>query len=201
MSSIKEVLTFWFGSPALDFTPTKVQRQRWFAATPELDLEIQQDFSEITDQALEGELNHWRQTLQGELALILLCDQFARNIYRGNDQAFAGDPLALDITEGILRRGDTRSLGLFQQIFVGMPLEHSEKLPMQRRSVAYFGQLQREYRGDQSVAPYLATHYRYALAHEAVIEQFGRYPHRNAALGRESTKEELQWLAQGGGFK
>lgn len=201
MSSIAEVLTFWFGGPALDHPPSNTQQQRWFAATPELDHEIQYDFRDVTEGALGNALSHWRQTLQGELALMLLCDQFARNIYRGSSLAFAGDPLALDIAEGILQRGDTGNLGLFQQIFVGMPLEHSEKLPIQRRSVAYFGQLQQQYQGDQSAAPYLATHYRYALAHQAVIEQFGRYPHRNAALGRESTEEEKHWLAQGGGFK
>ncbi|GAA5442297.1 hypothetical protein Misp06_00471 [Microbulbifer sp. NBRC 101763] len=201
MSSIVDVLTFWFGGPTLGHLPSKSQQQRWFAATPALDREIRCDFGRVTERALEGRLPHWRQTLRGELALVLLCDQFARNIYRGNEKAFAGDLLALEVTEDILRRGDTGRLGLFQQIFVGMPLEHSEKLPMQRRSVAYFSQLQRQYQGDPSVAPYLATHYRYALAHQAVIEQFGRYPHRNAALGRESTDEEKQWLAQGGGFK
>ncbi|WP_444904414.1 DUF924 family protein [Microbulbifer sp. CnH-101-E] len=201
MTGIKEILIFWFGDPALNYRPTPERQKRWFSADSKLDEQMAEDFTEITNLALEGKLDHWRQSLEGELALLLLCDQFARNIHRGNSLAFKGDPLALDITESILQRADEQKLGLFQQIFVGMPLEHSENSAIQQRSVAYFAQLQKQYGDDESIAPYLATHYRYALAHQAIIEQFGRYPHRNAALGRNSTEEEKHWLAQGGGFK
>ncbi|GAB2883881.1 DUF924 family protein [Microbulbifer echini] len=201
MPGIKEILTFWFGGHTLDYHSSQECQRRWFLADPKLDLQIARDFAEVTNEALEGKLEHWRQSLAGELALLLLCDQFARNIHRGTHLAFRGDPLALDICEAILQRGEEQELGVFQQTFIGMPLEHSEKPSIQRRSVAYFAQLQKRHGDNETIAPYLATHYRYALAHQAVIEQFGRYPHRNAALGRVSTEEEKRWLAQGGGFK
>ncbi|WP_444919357.1 DUF924 family protein [Microbulbifer sp. CnH-101-G] len=201
MPDIKEILTFWFGDPSLDHRPTEELQKRWFSADQNLDRQMAEDFAEITNLAIEGKLDHWRQSLMGELALLLLCDQFARNIHRGTHLAFKGDDLALEISETILQRGDEQKLGLFQQVFVGMPLEHSEKHSIQQRSVAYFAQLQKQYGDDEAIAPYLATHYRYALAHQEIIEQFGRFPHRNAALGRDSTEDEKYWLAQGGGFK
>ncbi|WP_444930600.1 DUF924 family protein [Microbulbifer sp. SSSA002] len=202
MTTPDDILIFWFGTAGIrGNTVTPGKQDLWFAATSEVDADIKTRFGAVTASALQGELDHWRHTLAGELALLLVCDQLSRNIYRGTRRAFAGDPQALAITEALIQRGEAPGLGLYQQIFLGMPLEHSEDPEIQQRSVDYFKQLQQTFAGDKIAAPYLDTHYRYALAHQEVIERFGRFPHRNAALGRISTQAETEWLAQGGGFK
>lgn len=202
MTTPDDVLVFWFGSTDIRGNSIAAKKQSlWFAATPEVDADIKTRFGTITESAQRGELDRWRQTLEGELALLLVCDQLSRNIYRGTRQAFAADSQALAITMSLIQRGEAPNLGLYQQIFLGMPLEHSEDLVTQQRSVDYFRQLQQSFAEDKIASPYLDTHYRYALAHQEVIERFGRFPHRNAALGRTSTQAEKEWLAQGGGFK
>ncbi|AWF80872.1 DUF924 domain-containing protein [Microbulbifer sp. A4B17] len=202
MTTPDDVLFFWFGTTDIrSSTAAPGKQDLWFAASSEVDADIKARFGAITASAQQGELNHWLKTLEGELALLLICDQLSRNIYRGTQLAFAGDPQALSISEKLIQRGVGSSLGVYQQVFVGMPLEHSEDLVTQQRSVDYFRQLQQTFAEDKIAAPYLDTHFRYALAHQEVIERFGRFPHRNAALGRISTQAETEWLAQGGGFK
>ncbi|MCO1333336.1 DUF924 domain-containing protein [Microbulbifer sp. OS29] len=201
MTTPKDILAFWFGSADLKHQPPRQCRDLWFAATPEVDSYVADHFGTITTSAIQGELGHWHLTLEGELALLILCDQLSRNINRGTGLAFAGDAKALKITEAVIQRGATAHLGLYQQVFLGMPLEHSELAETQQRSVDYFQLLQQTFTEDKIAAPYLQTHYRYALAHQDIITQFGRFPHRNAALGRISTPAETEWLAQGGGFK
>ncbi|MFC6631993.1 DUF924 family protein [Microbulbifer taiwanensis] len=200
MPEPKEILTFWFGRPQLDAVPDDLHRQRWFAGGEEFDHRIDDYFSDTVEAALDGELASWRQTLEGEVALVLACDQFTRNIYRGTSRAFAGDPLALETALAIIERGDDRQMGLYQRAFLGMPLEHSELPEMQQRSVDYFNRLRLDYLNGADGAAQAESFYQYALAHREVIDKFGRYPHRNQALGRESTSAEQKWLEQGGGF-
>ncbi|SHE74547.1 Uncharacterized conserved protein, DUF924 family [Microbulbifer donghaiensis] len=200
MPAPKEILTFWFGQPQLDAVPDDNHRQRWFAGGEELDRKIEKYFDSTVEAALDGDLAQWRETLEGELALVLVCDQFTRNIYRDSDRAYAGDPLALDVALSIIGRGDDREMGLYQRAFLGMPLEHSEEAAMQKRSVDYFNQLRLDYLDGAEGAAQAENFYQYAVAHRKVIDEFGRYPHRNAALGRESTPDEQKWLDQGGGF-
>ena len=200
-----DALEFWFDSAELRYTPTKDQRARWFQRSDQFDEEIRERFEPAIDQALNGQLDHWRESLPGQLALILLLDQFSRNLYRGSARAFAGDQLALEISQAMVRDNSHTQLGLHQRAFAGMPLEHSELAEVQEQSVAYFDQLRRDFAPERPNATdedseAAAGYYRFAVAHQEVIQEFGRYPHRNAALGRPSTPEEKQWLDNGGGF-
>jgi uncharacterized protein (DUF924 family) len=200
MIQASDVLTFWFGQAQLDGISDESQRRRWFTRSASFDREIGEAFGPAVAAALNRELEQWRGSLEGELALIILCDQFTRNIYRGSAQAFAGDPLALETARAVMERGEERKLGPNQRAFLGMPLEHSEDPQVQKLSAAYFDQLRRDYKNAGETGTQTESFYQYALAHQRVIEEFGRYPHRNEVLGRQSTQAELDWLANGGGF-
>lgn len=200
MTKPADVLTFWFGQAQLDAVPDAEYRRRWFSGDSSFDSQIEEDFGSLVEAALAGELGHWRQSLEGELALVLVCDQFTRNIYRGSTRAYAGDPPARETALAVIERGDDRKLGLYQRAFLGMPLEHGEAPGMQAQSVDYFDRLRRDYLDGAEAAAQAENFYQYALAHREVIEEFGRYPHRNEVLGRESTPAEQKWLEKGGGF-
>lgn len=200
-----DVLQFWFGGDDLRLEPPSHQRKHWFQRNDEFDDDIRKRFGSAIEAALAGELTHWQESTEGQLALILLCDQFTRNVFRGSAKAFEGDPLALEVSQSLVRNNQQCRLGLHQRAFAGMPLEHSELPEVQAQSVAYFDQLRSEFSGDNpNIGPDAAKaaedYYRFALAHQKVIEQFGRYPHRNAALGRKNTPQEQKWLDNGGGF-
>ena len=200
MTKPAEVLQFWFGSDALNAPVAPSYRKRWFGGDEMFDRQIEEAFGPLVESALAGALQEWRQTLAGELALVLVCDQFTRNIYRGTRRAFAGDPLAAEIALAVIERGDDTRLGLYQRAFLGMPLEHGESVEMQALSLDYFDRLRRSHLDGAEGASAAENFYRYAASHQQVIEAFGRYPHRNAVLGRESTPAEQHWLDQGGGF-
>ena len=198
-------IRFWFGTTDLTAAPAAEVRAHWFQRSDPFDQAIRAQFENTIDQALDGRLDHWRESLTGQLALILLCDQFTRNIFRGSARAFAGDALALEISQSMIRANTHGRLGLHQRAFAGMPLEHCELAEVQDQSVAYFAQLKQDYAEDTSGVSHADTqaaggYHRFALAHREVIRQFGRYPHRNAALGRETTPDEQDWLDNGGGF-
>jgi len=172
-----EVLTFWFE----DIDPS-----RWFVADPEFDRQLAQRFGERLRQAMRGELDTWAETARGWLALIVVLDQFSRNIHRGERQAFEADAKALSLTlEGIERSYDLE-LSLEERSFSYLPLRHAEDLAMQ--------QLGLEKTRALNAAGYGSD--KYALGHLATIERFGRFPHRNAVLGRPNTPEEEAFLAR-----
>ncbi len=200
MTQPADVLRFWFGSEHLDAPVADSHRQLWFTRDETLDQKIEEEFGPAVEAALAGELGDWRTSLAGELALVLLCDQFTRNIYRGTPRAFAGDPLAREVAMAVIGRGDDNLLGLYQRAFLGMPLEHGESLEMQQRSIEFFDRLRKSHLDGAEGAAQAENFYQYALAHREVIEEFGRYPHRNEALGRASTPAEQAWLEKGGGF-
>lgn len=193
------VLTFWFGDDAPDHTPDPAQRKRWFMGGAPFDAEIRERFAPLVEAALAGDLTSWHESDTGQLALILVCDQFTRNIFRGSPRAYAGDPLALTLSQGMIRDNRQAAFGLHQRAFLGLPLEHSEQPEVQAQSVAYFAQLRQDF-ADGPEGELAESYYRYAVQHRDVITEFGRYPHRNAALGRQSTAAEQEWLAAGGGF-
>ncbi|QIL90938.1 DUF924 family protein [Microbulbifer sp. SH-1] len=200
MANSSEILQFWFGTDQLEAPINEAHQQLWFTRDEAFDQEIEERFGHLVESAIAGDLHSWRKTLAGELALILVCDQFPRNIYRGTARAFAGDPLALEVALDVIERGDDVQLGLCQRAFLGMPLEHAESEQMQRRSLDYFNRLRMDYVDGASGAAQAENFYQFAVAHQKVIDEFGRYPHRNASLGRESTTAEREWLDQGGGF-
>lgn len=183
-----EVLEFWFG--ARDGDEWGTLRKLWFAGGPAVDDEIRSRFAALHAIALAGELDQWHASAEGCLALLLVLDQFSRNLHRGTAAAFSADAKALALArQGLERRFDAQVLAV-QRWFYYLPFEHSENLDDQRRAVALFSALPEE--------PSRAMGVDYARKHLEVIEQFGRFPHRNAMLGRESTPEEARWLAEGG---
>lgn len=200
MATPSEILQFWFGTDQLEASVDEALQQRWFTRDEAFDQEIEERFGHLVESAIAGDLDSWCESLAGELALVLVCDQFPRNVYRGTARAFAGDPRALEVALAVIERGDDAQLGLCQRAFLGMPLEHAESEHIQRRSVDYFNRLRMDYVDGASGAARAESFYQFAVAHQQVIDEFGRYPHRNAALGRESTTAEREWLEQGGGF-
>ena len=185
MITAEEVLAFWFaGDPS-------ARRKVWFEKDAGFDAECAR-FAEALSAAKQGELDHWADTPRGALALVILLDQFSRNLFRGSPHAFAADPLARKQAGHAIARGFDRQLGPVERIFLYLPFEHSEDLPDQDESVRLFAALHGELGGDTLD---------YAERHREVIRRFGRFPHRNAVLGRTNTPAEEAYLAQpGAGF-
>lgn len=171
---IGAVLDFWF-APGMD--------KRWFAADAGLDRELAELFGQDLGLAFRGALDHWVDSAEGALALVILLDQMPRNVFRGKAQAFAFDSHALAIAEAAILRGHDRTLPPIRRRFLYLPFEHSESLPDQKFCVRLF-----EQNGDDPEG------LDYARKHLAVIERFGRFPHRNEALERETTPEEEEFL-------
>jgi uncharacterized protein (DUF924 family) len=184
-----DVLGFWFGEP--DSADFGAQRKAWFQKDAAFDRAIVERFGASIEQALRGELDGWAADAQGALARILLLDQFTRNAFRGDRRAFAGDAQALAGAQAMVGARLDEVLAPVQRAFVYLPFEHAEGLAMQDEAVRLFTRL-------AAAAPELASMLDYAQRHRAVIERFGRFPHRNAALGRRSTAEEAEWIAQPG---
>jgi uncharacterized protein (DUF924 family) len=183
------VLQFWFG----DASPA-VSRPEWFRKSDAFDREIAQRFGPLIEQALRGELSPWQDKAETALAQVIVLDQFTRNVFRNTPRAFAGDPLALVAARTMLDRGHDQALPPWQRFFAYMPLEHAEDLAMQDESVRRFTQLATEAPDTQELLDY-------AKRHRDVIARFGRFPHRNAILGRPPTPEEVEFLKQpGSGF-
>ncbi|MGF1491419.1 MAG: DUF924 family protein [Microcoleaceae cyanobacterium] len=188
MATSGEILNFWFGHP--DDPAYGRERKVWFIKNPKFDAEIRERFLTDYQSASQGELNHWHNTPKSCLALVLLLDQFPRNLFRGQPQAFATDDQALALAKHALEWNFDQQLLVIQRIFFYMPFEHSENLADQARCVELFSQL------DQN--PETASFLDYAKRHRAVIRRFGRFPHRNRILGRENTSEEDEFLQQPG---
>ena len=175
----KRVLEFWFGAE-----PSLEPRKIWFKPTPEFDTEISEGFLADYERAAGGEMADLMADVEGCLALTILLDQFPRNMFRGTARAFAADALALDAARHAVDHGFDLKLHPVQALFQYLPFEHSEDLEDQNRSVAVFEAL-----GN-------AEWIDYAIRHRDIIARFGRFPHRNAALGRTSTPEEVEFLKE-----
>lgn len=190
MTHIDGVLEYWFGDP-----PTR-QDKKWWSGGKAVDEEIASRFGHLVEAALAGELDQWADSARGRLALIILLDQFTRNMFRGSARAFAGDGLAVRQTLALIESGEDERLPPLQRVFAYTPLEHAEDMAMQNLSVERMESLlasaPTEYRD------YLEGTLKYAIDHREIIERFGRYPHRNKALGREPTVAETEYLESGG---
>lgn len=196
MEDQNSVLNYWFGTEPDDARLAKERASLWWSKKPSVDDEIRLRFKSLVVAAGRGELDNWKATPHGKLALILLTDQFPRNIYRGQPQAFAFDTIALELSLKGLATGEDRSLRPIERIFYYLPLEHSEKVEHQHRAVDQFKELVLEVPQSQRLT--FAGFLSFALRHCAVIERFGRFPHRNAIQGRESTPAEVEFLKQPG---
>lgn len=195
----RRILDFWFGESLDDVQIIEQKSSLWWRKDEDLDREIESVFSTVLESLIAGQLSAWKQDAESLLAMIILADQFSRNIYRNKEKAFTQDELALALTlEGLESRIDLE-LGIVQRIFFYMPLEHSESMSMQDRSVEMFEQLCES--APEDIRQEIAGNLDYAIKHREVIEKFGRFPHRNAILGRESRPEEIEYLKQpGSGF-
>ncbi len=189
MADIEEILTFWFGEVRDEPSYFEEYAPRWFVQNADFDREIVQRFQADYELAAQGQLTHWTETARGGVALILVLDQFPRNMFRNDPRAFATDPLARQIAEQMIDAGLDRQLRLVERYFVYVPFMHSEDRAHQQRSVMLFQQL-------AEVRAYFDTSY--AVRHQEVIDRFGRFPHRNTVLGRASTPAELEFLKQFG---
>jgi uncharacterized protein (DUF924 family) len=180
----REILDFWFGP--LPHAP----RGEWFRKDIAFDAAIRDRFGGAIESALGGAFREWQSDARSGLALVLLLDQFTRNAFRDAPRAFAGDAGALAAAIAVVDAGRDRTLDRYERAFLYLPFEHAEDLAMQERSLALFASLADE-TGDRMSLEW-------AEKHAVIVRRFGRYPHRNAILGRASTPEEIAFLEQPG---
>ena len=177
MDSYHAVIDFWFN---------EIDSKLWFDKDDQFDQLISERFSDLHDQALRCELYPWRDEPLGRLAEIIVLDQFSRNMFRDKPAAFATDAQALVLAQEAISHGADQQLSAVQQAFLYMPFMHSESKLIHQIAVELFS------------APGLEGNHKFELQHKSIIDRFGRYPHRNAILGRQSSKEEIAFLKQAG---
>jgi len=195
-SRIERILSFWFKEHELTAPQIDGRMDTWFGEDPVFDHEIGKQFAGDVEDASTGVIDYWAHQARGRLSLILLLDQFRRNIYRGTAEAFARDKAALKLcVEGAMEKKD-RALTPIQRVFFYMPLQHAESRKVQKKSVEIYQRLAK------AVSPTdretFETVAQFAELHHDIIEQFGRFPHRNKVLGRKNTPEEEEYLAGDG---
>lgn len=169
----REIIDFWFSDEV---------HERWFNSTEAFDLQLTQRFEATLEQAGRGELDHWMQTAEGCLALVILLDQFPLNMYRGQARSFATEARSREVARVAIEKGFDRDLPSEQKSFLYMPFMHSEQLEDQELALKLFDQ------------PGLEENLRFARHHHGIVARFGRFPHRNAALGRSNTEAEIEYL-------
>jgi uncharacterized protein (DUF924 family) len=184
LDATRQVLDFWFGAPTRD--GDYEHRSSWFCAEPAFDAECLARFGALCAMAAADELGGLQNSAEGSLALVLLLDQFPRNIHRGRPEAFAADSKARQVSRRAIARGFDGKLPRLQRLFLYLPFEHSEDLADQDLAVRLIGSL-----GDEEQTYWVSRH-------RDVIARFGRFPHRNAILGRENTAEEEAFLKRPG---
>jgi uncharacterized protein (DUF924 family) len=192
-SRIEFILSFWFREQALSAPQIDRRMEIWFSEDAVFDHEIEKEFSDDVVAACDGKLDHWAAEPHGRLALIILIDQFRRNIHRGSAAAFSKDKLALKLcVEGAMQKKD-KGLTPIERVFFYMPLQHAESKKVQAKSLELYNRLA------EAVSPTyretFLTCAQFAELHKDIVDQFGRFPHRNALLGRANTAEESEYLA------
>ena len=174
----KDIIDFWF---------TDSSQQRWFKSTPDFDCELADRFGSSIEAAAQGQLDHWMHNAEGSLALVILLDQFPRNIHRGSAEAYRYDVSARRVCKQAVETGQNRELSGWQLAFLYMPLMHSEDIQDQEESVRLFTEA-----GLDNTS--------YAIHHRDIVRRFGRFPHRNRLLGRENSREETEYLSSENAF-
>ena len=168
----------------LDYWFKEIPPENWFKSSDSFDDELRARFTEIHQQAAQGELASWRETIHGRLAEIIILDQFSRNIYRGSTAAFSCDNMALALAQEAIKQPDLNDLSITEKGFLFMPYMHSESLLIHQEALRLFSE------------PGLENQLHFEQLHLDIIEKFGRYPHRNQILGRISTPEEIAFLKE-----
>ncbi len=195
---IGQLLDFWFEPAPRTKAELDQSFARWFEASEDMDAELAERFGTLASSAAQGELDDWRHDARGRLALILLLDQLPRNLHRGTAEAFAQDAKALALTREGIDIGMDRQLPIPQRCFFYMPLQHAEDLDAQRLGVRVFEAVRDDPDAPALYGATLASMADYARLHHDIVAQFGRFPHRNRALGREHTEAELAYMERGG---
>ena len=193
---IAQVLEFWLGAAQPTDASALTRQSMWFTKSDALDAEIRSRFGAWVEAARAGRLDGWAETAHGRLALVVLLDQFSRNAWRGQPEGFAGDAQALVLALQALENGHWEAVPPLAQFFLAMPVEHAEDPTIQTHNMALFTHLAAQ--ATPATQPVLRSAMEFAHQHQKVIARFGRFPHRNAALGRDSTAEEKAFVAQPG---
>ena len=172
-----DIARFWFD---------EIAPAQWWRADPAFDAQVRERFGALLQAAVAGELHAWRATAEGRLAEVIVLDQFSRNIHRDTAAAFANDTLALALAQEAVTRGCDRELSVPERVFLYLPWMHSESALLHEQALRLFA------------TPGMEQNLEFEHRHKAIIDRFGRYPHRNEALGRRSTPEETEFLTQPG---
>ena len=196
MSAYQDVLTYWFGNRTGNLDVINEKSSLWWKKDESLDKDIKQRFGPDLQRLKNGELTAWDSSTQAQLAMIILADQFSRNIYRNTPESFAADPLAVSLTIEGMDTGKDLKLRLVERIFFYMPLMHAESIELQDKSVAKYTDCMNE--STEAEKKSFHNHLDYAIKHRDIIERFGRFPHRNKILDRGSISEEIEFLKQPG---
>ena len=201
MNSIDQIIVFWFDA-LTDATPIDKKSppaKLWFNGGRAFDEEIRQKFLKDFEKAKAGEFKDWEKTACGRLALVILFDQFSRNMFRNTPQAFETDPLALELCQRSIKDGKDKELMLIERVFLYMPFMHAESLGVQEEGIRHLELLIEESKTKAPLnTPYFKYNLTYAKCHRDIIAKFGRFPHRNKALQRASTPAEAEFLAKPG---
>lgn len=196
MENIETILQFWFGTAEDDLEVAKQCSKKWWKKNPQVDAEIHERFAGTVDAAASGQFDEWLSDARGRLAMIILADQFSRNMYRDTPRAFAYDSLALSWAKEGIALGADEALRPIERIFFYMPLEHSESIEDQEQAVSLTTNLA------ATVSPEKRELFEgfigFAKRHRDIVQRFGRFPHRNAILGRDSSVQEAEFLKQPG---
>jgi len=194
---IEAILEYWFKGSSAEPDHAPELAKKWFVGTPDQDRELDVRFGGLVAAAAAGKLDSWAETPRGRLALIILLDQLPRSLFRSRPEAFAQDPRALELCLGGLQQRQDETLAPLERIFLLMPMQHAESREIQARSVEACERLAAT-DANKSIAALLRNTLDSALEHKAIVDRFGRFPHRNRTLDRESTDEEIAFLAAGG---
>jgi uncharacterized protein (DUF924 family) len=192
----EDVLDFWFGQPGSAADVAARQSKLWFGKSADNDRQVTERFAGTLAAAGAGQLDHWVLTPRNRLALIVVLDQFPHHIHRNHGQSFAYDAQSLALAQAMIENGDAARVTPIEQVFAYLPLEHAESLALQDQSVALYAQLAAK--ADAAERPLFEGFLDYAVKHREVIARFGRFPHRNALLGRTSNADEIAFLQQPG---
>ncbi|MBL0942845.1 MAG: DUF924 domain-containing protein [Hydrogenophaga sp.] len=194
----RALLDHWFGDGLARDWPSASRQALWFRSTPEQDDDLRARFGAEVAQALAGGLADWADTPEGRLALVLLLDQLPRNLFRRQARAFEGDRRAQALSAQAVEAGTDRALATVGRVFLYMPFMHAEDLALQDLCVRCFDQLRAG--AEPALHAELDHHLKFAVLHRDIVARFGRFPHRNAVLGRQNTAEEDEFLKDGPRF-
>ena len=193
---VTDIVTFWLSDSRDGPDRASARRDWWYRGGPVVDEELRARYGDLVPRALAGELTRWRETPHGALALVLLLDQFTRNLYRGTVEAYAGDAFAFEIVHHAIDRGLDRALHPVARIWLWHPFHHSEAIAEQDRGLELLRALRRD--AVPAWHGYVERSIKGWTRHRDIVARFGRFPHRNVVLGRESTTEERAYMAAGG---